>query len=332
MQRAHRTQPAGTTEETAATALDHPEPVLIRDPAGRLRGAGFVADHHGTVLTSHQAVDGLTQVTVHTADGATRPVRGDALVPLPAAGLALLRTGGRPLGPPMPIAPRGAVAAGSYVRFDAGGPRQARVLGPAQVTYTATEHFHRIDGVLELAMGTDAGEALRTTAGAGAPVLDPATGAVLAVLGGALHTGHRAAGFAVPLAPAAAADPHGPLAALLAANAATVPAYGADLNLAGALHLTATTAAAAALDADPPVERRRLTRELDAFLASTAAVCALTGGPGTGRSTELAALAARRARGPAPAPTLHLRGADLTGGATSLADAAARALRQAGRS
>ncbi|PRH76559.1 hypothetical protein C6N75_24945, partial [Streptomyces solincola] len=76
MQRAHRTQPAGTTEETAETALDHPEPVLIRDPAGRLRGAGFVADHHGTVLTSHQAVDGLTQVTVDTADGATRPVRG----------------------------------------------------------------------------------------------------------------------------------------------------------------------------------------------------------------------------------------------------------------
>ncbi|MEU6486406.1 serine protease [Streptomyces sp. NPDC046887] len=309
-----------------------PEPVWIRDPAGRLRGAGFAADDHGTVVTSHQTVDGLTRATVQGPDGTAYTADADAVVPLPAAGLALIRTEGLGLSP-LPIATRTGVPAGTYLRFHADGPRQARVLGPASVTYTATEHFHRIDGVLELAMGTDAGEALRTTHCAGAPVLDPATGAVLAVLGGALHTGHRAAGFAVPLAHAAATDPHGPLAALLARNAATVPAYGEDLNLAGALQLTATTGADAPDTGLPPVERRHLTRELDAFLAlsSTAAVCALVGDPGTGRSTELAALTARRARGPEPAPTLRLRGADLADGDASLADALARALRQAGR-
>ncbi|MCK8680395.1 serine protease [Streptomyces lichenis] len=308
-----------------------PEPVWIRDPSGRLRGAGFAADDHGTVVTSHQTVDGLTRATVQAPDGTAYTADADALVPLPAAGLALIRTEGLGLGP-LPIATRTGIPAGTYLRFHADGPRQARVLGPASVTYTATEHFHRIDGVLELAMGTDAGEALRTTHCAGAPVLDPATGAVLAVLGGALHTGgHRAAGFAVPLTHAAAADPHGPLAALLARNAATVPAYGEDLNLAGALQLTATTGAEAPETGLPPVERRHLTRELDAFLASTAAVCALVGDPGTGRSTELAALTARRARGPEPAPTLRLRGADLADGDASLADALARALRQAGR-
>lgn len=70
-------------------------------------------------------------------------------------------------------------------------------------------------------------------------MLDVATGAVLGVLGTALSSGHSDVGFAVPLRRAAA----GPLADLLAENAATVPAYGADLNPAGVLALTATSVA-----------------------------------------------------------------------------------------
>lgn len=60
-------------------------------------------------------------------------------------------------------------------------------------------------------------------------------------------------------------------------------------------------------------------------------VLGLVGEPGTGRTTELAAIAARRATGPVPAPTLWLRGADLLADDTSVADAVARTLRQAGR-
>ncbi|GAA3000828.1 hypothetical protein GCM10010447_32810 [Streptomyces fulvorobeus] len=58
---------------------------------------------------------------------------------------------------------------------------------------------------------------------------------------------------------------------------------------------------------------------------------ALVGAPGTGRTTELAALAARRAQGSVPALTLWLRGADLLAGDASVADAVARTLRRSGR-
>lgn len=90
--------------------------VRIRDLAGRTRGTGFLADHEGTVITSHEAVDGATQLVLQPmADGAgggaaggggwTCVVAADALTPLPEAGLALVRAGG--FGPhrlaPLPI-------------------------------------------------------------------------------------------------------------------------------------------------------------------------------------------------------------------------------------
>ncbi|GAV46301.1 hypothetical protein Saa2_09303 [Streptomyces acidiscabies] len=80
-----------------------------------------------------------------------------------------------------------------------------------------------------------------------------------------------------------------------------------------------------------PVERGLTVREFAAFSAGSASVLALVGPPGSGRTTELAALAARRYRAAEPAPTLWLRGADLRDEDESLADAAARALRRAAR-
>lgn len=44
--------------------------VRVHDLAGRPRGTGFLADHHGTVLTSHEAVDGLTRLVLSTAGAA----------------------------------------------------------------------------------------------------------------------------------------------------------------------------------------------------------------------------------------------------------------------
>ncbi|MEV7727639.1 serine protease [Streptomyces sp. NPDC087917] len=67
------------------------------------------------------------------------------------------------------------------------------------------------------------------------------------------------------------------------------------------------------------------------FTAGERPVLGLVGNPGTGRTTALAVLAADRARGPRPAPTLWLRGADLRDGDHSLADAAERALVEAER-
>lgn len=313
--------------------------VLLRDLAGRPRGTGFVADHLGTVVTSHEVVDGLPRLVLYGAGDRACAVTADAVTPLPELNLALVRTEG--LGtPPLPVTARETVETGSYVRLAAGCWREARVLGATRVTYPAGNRRHPIDGAVELAIGTAGRDALRLGGAAGGPVLDAATGAVVAVLGTALRSGDREAGFAVPLRPAAP----GPLAELLARNAATVPAYGADLNLAGVLELTATSVASdgppGTLRAHPggprastvtPVERAAPAREFAAFAAGPTAVLGLVGAPGSGRTTELAALAARRARGPQPAPTLWLRGADLREDDDSIADAARRALTRAAR-
>ncbi|MET9601162.1 hypothetical protein [Streptomyces sp. NPDC006459] len=312
------------------------ELVKICDPGGRARGSGFVADDRGTVVTSHEAVDGLTRVVLHAPGPAGRTWLAEAadVTVLPGLALALVRTDGLGVRP-LPVALREVIDPGTYVRLLARGWRQARVLGGAQATYPAAERTHAVPAgvAVELAIGTDGRDALRLGGEAcGGPVLDAGTGAVLAVLGTALRAEHRSGGFAVALRAAAGADPDGPLAALLERNAATVPGHGADLNLAGALELTATTLGASLRpDGPEPVERPAVAAELAAFTAGDRPVLGLVGEPGTGRTTELAALAVRRAHGARPAPTLWLRGADLRAGDTSLADAATRALTTAAR-
>ncbi|MFE7445471.1 trypsin-like peptidase domain-containing protein [Streptomyces chartreusis] len=318
--------------------------VRIHDLAGRPRGLGFVADHHGTVVTSHEAVDGLARLVLLAAGGdRSCVVPASAVTSLPELDLALVRTEGLGVDP-LPVTGRERIECGAYVRIAAGGWREARVLGATSATYTATDRVHLLGHALELAVGTAGRDALRLGGGAaGGPVLDAGTGAVVGVLGTALQSGQRDAGFAVPLCP----PPDGPLAELLAENAATVPAYGTDLNLAGVLELTATSvgqdgppgtlagyvgrADAGGAGAVDPVERAATAREFDAFAESRASVLALVGPPGSGRTTELAALAVRRNRGPCPAPTLWLRGADLKDEDASVADAARRALARAAR-
>ncbi|MGY5055739.1 trypsin-like peptidase domain-containing protein [Streptomyces sp. 900105755] len=400
--RGPRTGSGRRTAEAAREAVQETAPglderlVRIRDLAGRPRGTGFLADHHGTLITSHEAVDGLARIVLHAAGDRTCVVGSDAVVPLPAHDLALVRTEGLAV-EPLPITVRERIPAGAYVRIAADRWREARVLSATQVTYTATDRFHLLEDALELAIGTAGRDALRLGGGAaGGPVLDAETGAVLAVLGTALQSGPRDVGFAVPLHHPGS----GPLADLLATNAATVPAYGIDLNLAGVLELTATSvgqdgppgalagyvgrtpphtgasrpgtprteaprrgagncatsphAPAAApppfmaltgelTDPVQPVERSVTSAELSAFAEgtgtrtgtgtgkTTGTVLALVGAPGTGRTTELAALAARRTRGATPAPTLWLRGADLKDADDSVAAAARRSLERAVR-
>lgn len=323
--------PVEYPSDQAGCASDDASLIRFHDLAGRPRGTGFVADHHGTVLTSHEAVDGLSRLVLSTAGDRRRVVAAADVTPLPDLGLALVRTGGLGVDP-LPLTTRDRVEPGTYVRIAAGGWREARVLGTTDVTYAATDRFHLVGDALELAVGTAGRDALRLGGGAaGGPVLDAATGAVLGVLGTALSSGHSDVGFALPLRRAAT----GPLAGLLAENAATVPAYGADLNLAGVLALTATSVREGRPAAGPgtpePVERAGTAREFAAFAASRAHVLGLVGAPGSGRTTELAALAARRAGGPEPAPTLWLRGADLHDDDMSVADAVRRTLAGAAR-
>ncbi|MFD8740668.1 trypsin-like peptidase domain-containing protein [Streptomyces sp. NPDC059618] len=353
--RGPRTGYAGTADGSGGTGYDDTadgagrtgDDALVRlcDLAGRPRGTGFAADHDGTVVTSHEAVEGLDGLVLHAPGGRARVLGPDDVTPLPGLGLALVHTEGLGL-VPLPVTVRDRVATGTYVRLAAGGWREARVLDSSAVTYTADGRTHLLDGALELAIGTAGADALRPGGGAsGGPVLDARTGAVVAVVCTTLvaHTPsedtpavQRAPGLAVPLRAAA-----GPLAELLARNAATVPAYGDDLNLAAALELTATSVGSdgprppvASGTAGPYpgiVERDDVARELASFENGRALVLGLVGPPGSGRTTELAALAARRLWGRAPAPTLWLRGADLRADDTSVADAATRALERAGR-
>ncbi|MEW1638747.1 trypsin-like peptidase domain-containing protein [Streptomyces sp. NPDC093801] len=309
--------------------------MTICDPAGRTRGSGFVADDRGTVVTSHEAVEGLERVVLHAPGERTWRAEAAEVTALPELGLALVPSDGLGMRP-LPVAARGTVPPGTYVRVPARGWRQARVLGAgAEVAYTAAGRRVLLPAAVELAIGTDGRDALRLGGEAcGGPVLDAATGAVLAVMGTALTARRRSGSFAVPLRAAAATVPGGPLAALLERNGATVPGHGAELNLAGALELTATTLGPAvppAAGAAEPVARPAIADGLAAFTAGQDLVLGLVGDPGTGRTTALAALAADRARGPRPAPTLWLRGADLRADDVSLADAVARALAEAVR-
>ncbi|WUH90599.1 serine protease [Streptomyces sp. NBC_00433] len=311
-----------------------PDDVFVRvcDLAGRPRGTGFLADGDGTMVTSHEAVDGLARLVLHGPGGQLCLVEAAAITALPEQGLALVATEGLSV-PPLPVAPGGPAHPERRVRVRLPQPTGGSVLGTATVTYTATDRFHLVEDVYELALdGADLSGV--PPQASGAPVVDALTGAVLGVIATALHAGHRAAGFALPLRPASAPRA---LADLLARNAATVPGYGPHLNLAGALQLTATSVGAAAGPGAwrEPVARPDVADALRDFLAaqddSAPLVLGLVGEPGTGRSTELARLAARRARGALPAPTVWLRGAELRPADGGIKDAVERSLRTAAR-
>ncbi|MGW9641861.1 trypsin-like peptidase domain-containing protein [Streptomyces albidoflavus] len=319
--------PPGRAEGPAGALLH------VEDTTGRRLGCGFLADDRGTVVTAYEAVRDAPELLVSRADGAglAGPVRiaAEAVTPLPGSGLALLRAPGL-AAVPLPVA-AGEAARGAYVLVAAGGWRQARVLGPAPFAGDGADGA--LAAGLELAIGTDGRNAARPGGGAaGAPVLDAATGQVLAILTPALEVGRQGC-FAVPLRAAVRDAPDGALAALLARNEATVPALGAGLNLAGALQLTATTVGSEGPQSPtaPPVERPGTAAELAAFEDGPCLVLGLVGAPGTGRTTELAALAARRAAGASPAPTVWLRGADLLPDDLDVGDAARRALARAAR-
>lgn len=311
-----------------------PDDVLIRvcDLAGRPRGTGFLADGAGTMITSHEAVDGLARLVLHAPGEQVCLVEAEAITALPEYGLALVATEGLTL-PPLPVAPGGPAHPEGRIRLRLPQRTEGAVVGTAAVTYTATDRFHLLDEVYELALdGTDMSRVAPQASGA--PLIDAATGAVLAVVVTALHAGHRAGGFAVPLRTGGAP---GPLADLLARNAKTVPAYGPHLNLAGALQLTATSVGSAIGPGQwrEPIARPGVADAMREFLSLRGEyaplVLGLVGEPGTGRSTELAGLAARRSHGPQPAPTVWLRGAELRPGDGGIKDAVERSLRSAAR-
>ncbi|MFI9325403.1 serine protease [Kitasatospora aureofaciens] len=304
----------------------------IRDLNGRLHGLGFVADPQGGVLTAHEAVAGLDRVVLHTPGGQTRVLGPDAVLPLPEHGLALLRTdavGGLPV-PPLPVA---AVGAGHEVLLPAltgeDGPAvvlRCGLLGVGGAAYGG----HPPAGVLVLDVPAVGGVVVP----AGSPVLDARSGAVVALAAPALRAGGLTAvpaggGALSAVTAGGGAVVAEALAGLLARNAAAVPGYGPALNLAGVLRLSASQLAAAGAGPDrvAGLAADRVDRpDGPTSDEPEATVTVLVGAPGSGRSTELAALAVRRSGGTRPLPTLWLRGADLRAEDRSLAEPVERAL------
>ncbi|WP_051777995.1 serine protease [Kitasatospora phosalacinea] len=304
----------------------------IRDQQGRLCGLGFVADRVGTVVTAHEAVAGLPRLVLHTPGGQSRVLGPESVDLLPDRGLALLRTaavGGVP-GPPLPIG-RGRVTgpvAALHQRWEDGAPALTRggPLGRESGRCGDGAQVRTVPGVLLLD--------LPVAPLAGAPVLDPGTGAVLAVVSPRVRAVPGPGVAAVPLAADTAPPADTPLDRLLARNAADAPAYGRALNLGGALRLTEAQLEGAAagpgriaeLAADRVDRPDGLSGEEPQDVLTV-----LLGGSGSGRTTELAALAVRRAGAAQPLPTLWLRGADLAPGDRTLGDPLRRRLAAAAR-
>ena len=288
--------------------------VRVRDLAGRARGTAFHVDHQGTLLTAHEVVDGVQDLLLTWPGGATRRLSADAFTQLPEHGLALLHTDA--LLPPL------ALAGGSGTRLVSlhvdDSTLQGGVAGLVTARYAAVERFHLVADVWLLEL-EQAPYGLPVQA-AGTPVLDAETGAVVAVTTVALRGRRRGAVLAVPLR---AAVGHRAVADLLARNAATVPAHGRALNLAGVLDLAAATLAPAAV-----------TPALGPDLPAAAGpgpdrpILALVGEPGDGRTEELRALVRQRSGAAHRLPTIWLRGAELQTGDGSLLDAVDRVLRR----
>lgn len=293
--------------------------VRVTDTAGLTRGTAFPVDHQGTLLTSHEAVDGLSALLLVWPGGAVRRLTAADIVPLPEYDLALLRTDA--VLQPLPL------AAGPGTRLvnlpGAEQTLQGGVAGPVTARYAAAERWHLIADVWTLQL--DQAPHGLPVAASGSPVLDAETGAVTAVATVALRSHRHGAVLAVPLHSAAG---HRVVADLLARNGASVPAYGRALNLAGVLEAAASTLAGtgAAQLAAARVDRPDGLLATGPPSAQDRPVQALVGGAGTGRSTELAALAVQRAEAAHRLPTVWLRGADLRAGDSSVLDAVERGL------
>ena len=180
--------PEARDGEVAAEAARRGSLVRICDLAGRPRGTGFVADDHGTVVTSHEAVDGLARLVLHGADDrscvvSTAGRRDPAAGPGPRPGTHRRARASARSPSPYGTASRLERMCGSR---RAAGARRACSVRPTSRTPPRTASISSATPWSWRSARTGS-DALRLGGGAaGGPVLDRTTGAVLGVLGTAL--------------------------------------------------------------------------------------------------------------------------------------------------
>ena len=287
---------------------------LVAIAAGdALLGTGFVVDDDGTVLTCHHVVDGLTSVRLHGPDGSIRDVSEADIVAAPEIDLALIRTPA-PFGTPLPLVSDAFATtrywAKGYHRLSgairSAFPVQGNIIGRTSIAYKGGTSDYSIDNVFVLRDDSiDPGLS-------GAPVLDPATGVVVAVVSTKFINESWNGGFAVPIGHAAE---HSALRAIVEQNQAAVPAFGPYLNATAARALCAEVTESGLdnlvqlrnVDLRRRVPRKATEGAMAAFLEGDSPILALVGQSGVGKSTEMAALARRL-----PGRALLLRGSSLS--------------------
>ena len=126
----------------------------VCDLAGRPRGTGFVADHQGTVITSHEAVDGLARLVLHAPGDRSCVVTSDAVTPLPETDLALVRTEGLGLDTAYVestegILPATRFAVEAYVHFCRDRTPLEAIASSLTELFAPNLHEERISGMLK---------------------------------------------------------------------------------------------------------------------------------------------------------------------------------------
>jgi hypothetical protein len=310
-------------EERADAAL-----VAVLPADGQVvRGTGFVIDERGTVLTCHHVVEGLESLLIRGPGGSSDLVSSDAIAFAPDIDLALIRAP-KVRGSPLPLAStvkapteywtKGFHRIGGAIR--AAFPVPAVDAGRTSVTYSGDSTRYDIDDILVVS-DADIDPGL-----SGAPLLDRQFGVVVGVVSSKLVRANEKGGFAIPISRAAG---HPALAHDVAANQATVPAYGPYLNAPAARKLCAAITHSEiqnliqlrGVDLSRRVRRSEVEDAIGQFLSADAAVLALIGPSGVGKSTEIAALAQRLRR-----CALLLRGSALRPDSSGLGSAVNAAL------
>jgi hypothetical protein len=122
------------------------------------RGTGFVIDKHGTVLTCHHVIDGLSSVQLRAPDGSTHEVSEAAIVAAPEIDLALI-SAASPIGTPLPIVSEVTTATEYWTKgyhrlseaIRAAFPVRGRIIGRTSVSYRSDTFGYEINDVFVIA-------------------------------------------------------------------------------------------------------------------------------------------------------------------------------------
>lgn len=293
--------------------------------------AFFVLAEQGIALTCHHLVENNNTVSLHCADGQMREGSIADADRFPEIDLAIITCEGVPSDCALPIVDEYK----GIIEFWTNGfhyygtsitdalPTSGVVDGPTSVvltTRTATYSLHHI--LILNGLIIDQGLS-------GAPVVDPVTGVVFAIVNAKFTQPNSSAGFAFPLKQVKEHSPR--LKELFESNSNTVARHGRFINYLGALEVC---------NRQRDVALNRLIRRdfylrdfhikraeqevLNRFYESSARILPVIGTAGVGK-TNLLANFAQEAR---DKPMLLLLGRDLTLNHSNLSSAAAAALRE----